>query len=89
MRDQPRWGTSRLCPMRRDTEPSFIEMVRAQHQVERLDRSTGACALISIDEAVSELSGCHTEPLELLIQRAILPTPAAFYRLHVKGNYLN
>ena len=89
MRDQPKWAASRLCPMRRDSAPTFLEMVRAQYQVERLNRRTGECSLISIDEAIGELVGFHTEPLEFLIQRAVLPTPSAFYRLHVQGRYVN
>lgn len=89
MRDDLKWTASRTCLMGRDTAPSFLELVQALHQVERWDRSTGACMLISMDQAVRELSACHANPLELLLQRATLPTPPALYRLHVTETYVN
>jgi hypothetical protein len=91
MKDEPNLSSSELCATWREpgTQSSFVEMIRAQHYIERLNRTTGECALISIDEALRELSGCHKEPLELLIQRVVLRTPWAFYRLRVEGTYLN
>lgn len=57
MRNQPKRVASALYPVRMDSAPSFLEMVRTQYKVESLDRSTRACMLISIDQAVRELSG--------------------------------
>jgi len=68
---------------------AFVELIRAQQQVERLNRSTGELTLISMDEALGELRGCHPEPLELLIQRVTLPTEGAYFRLHVERSYAN
>jgi hypothetical protein len=89
MRGTPKTDAIKVRVARTDTEPSFVDKVRAQHFVERLNRGTGTCALISIDEAVCELDGCHQEPLELLIQRVVLPTPWAYYRLHLPGSSIN
>jgi hypothetical protein len=69
--------------------PSFVELIREQYHVERVDRKTGELTLVSIDEALNDLRGCHSEPLEHLLQHVTLAIPWAFYRLHVARTFAN
>jgi len=70
-------------------QPGFVNLIRHQYNVERSNRKTGQTVLVSMDEALDDLRGFHTNPLQLLIQCVNLPTPWAFYRLHFERTYVN